>query len=69
MNDRMVVAVAKGRDRYVWIYDDEHTDEFCRSVLMAASNPQLNFDWDDVERVGRAIVEQQRDFINVRIAE
>ena len=42
-----VLALVKGEERYVFIYDDENRSETMRLLGRYASNPDLSFSWYD----------------------
>ncbi len=43
-----VLALVKGVERYVFLYDDKHAGEMLRTLGRFASNPELSFSWYDV---------------------
>ena len=45
--DINVLALVKGSERYVFLYDDEHRAETLRTLGRYASNPELSFSWYD----------------------
>ena len=45
--DINVLALMKGEDRYVFLFDDEHRGDTLRTLGRFASNPDLNFTWYD----------------------
>ncbi|MGI5832792.1 MAG: hypothetical protein ACOX6D_09750 [Thermoguttaceae bacterium] len=42
-----VLALVKGEERYVFIYNEENRSETMRVLGRYASNPELNFSWYD----------------------
>ena len=42
-----VLALVKGNERYVFLYDDASRDEVLRTLGRFASNPDLSFTWYD----------------------
>ena len=42
-----VLALVKGSERYVFLYDDENRAETLRILGRYASNPDLSFTWYD----------------------
>lgn len=40
-----VLALRKGGERYVFLFDDDHTAEVLRVFSRFASDPQLSFTW------------------------
>lgn len=45
--DINVLALVKGEERYIFLYDDEHRSEALRTLGRFASNPELSFSWYD----------------------
>ena len=45
--DINVLALVKGTERYVFLYDDSHRAETLRTLGRYASNPELSFSWYD----------------------
>jgi len=50
----------RGRDVYLWRYDDEHTFDALRSIDRFASNPELSFTWYDAAVVSQRILAMRR---------
>lgn len=46
-NDINMVALVKGAERYVFLYDDESQKGLLRTLGRFAANPELNFTWYD----------------------
>ena len=42
-----VLALVKGNERYVFLYDDEHRGETLLALGRFASSPELSFTWYD----------------------
>ena len=42
-----VLALVKGNERYVFLFDDSQRDEVLRTLGRFASNPDLSFTWYD----------------------
>ncbi|MCE9608073.1 MAG: hypothetical protein K8U03_24570 [Planctomycetia bacterium] len=42
-----VLALVKGEERYVFLFDDAHKAEVLRTLGRFASNPELSFTWYD----------------------
>lgn len=42
-----VLALVKGSERYIFLFDDEHRSETLRTLGRFASNPDLSFTWYD----------------------
>ncbi|MEM9353646.1 MAG: hypothetical protein AAGA92_11590 [Planctomycetota bacterium] len=48
MNDDInVLALVKGKERYVFLYEDSQRAEALRTLGRFASNPDLSFSWYD----------------------
>ena len=47
MRDINVLALVKGEERYVFLFDDNHRSETLRMLGRYASNPELSFTWYD----------------------
>lgn len=45
--DLNVVCLMKGKDRFVFLYDDESLTELRRTFGVFASHPELDFSWYD----------------------
>jgi len=45
--DINVLALVKGEERYVFLFDDAHKAEVLRTLGRFASNPELSFTWYD----------------------
>jgi len=45
--DINVLALVKGEERYIFLYDDDHRSEALRTLGRFASNPELSFSWYD----------------------
>ena len=46
-NDINILALAKGEERYIFLYDDESRSETLRMLGRYASNSELSFSWYD----------------------
>jgi hypothetical protein len=46
-DDINVLALVKGRERYIFLYDDSQKAEALRVLGRFASNPELSFTWYD----------------------
>ena len=45
--DVNVIALVKGEERYVFLFDDDSRDAAIRALGRNAANPELNFSWYD----------------------
>lgn len=46
-DDINVLALIKGKERYIFLFDDEHRADALRTLGRHASNPDLSFTWYD----------------------
>lgn len=46
-DDINVLALIKGKERYIFLFDDEHRADALRTLGRFASNPDLSFSWYD----------------------
>lgn len=53
--DINVLALVKGEERYVFLYDDENRAETLRMLGRFASNPELSFTWYDAAVLSQKI--------------
>lgn len=54
-NDINVLALVKGDERYVFLYDDASRAETLRVLGRYASNPELSFTWYDAAVLSQKI--------------
>jgi hypothetical protein len=45
--DINVLALVKGEERYIFLFDDAHRSDALRTLGRFASNPELSFSWYD----------------------
>ncbi|MDA7950564.1 MAG: hypothetical protein MPJ24_03665 [Pirellulaceae bacterium] len=50
-----VVALVKGKERFVFLFDENKHEEALRTFGRYASNPQLSFTWYDAAILGKRI--------------
>jgi hypothetical protein len=50
--DINVIALVKGGERYVFLYDDDSREETLRALGRCAANPELSFSWYDASVLG-----------------
>ncbi len=53
--DINVIALVKGGERYVFLYDDESRDQAIEALARHATNPQLSFSWYDAAVLGQKV--------------
>ena len=58
--DINVLALVKGSERYVFLYDDASRAETLRILGRYASNPELSFTWYDAAVLSQKIRREQR---------
>lgn len=67
--DINVLALVKGQERYVFLYDDESRAETLRILGRYASNPELSFTWYDAAVLSQKIrQESQKTTLNRRFS-
>ncbi|MEM6362846.1 MAG: hypothetical protein AAF539_11660 [Planctomycetota bacterium] len=52
-----VLALVKGEERFVFLFDDENRDETLRQLARFAANPELDFSWYDAAMLSQKIRE------------
>ena len=59
--DINVLALVKGDERYIFLFDDHHRSDALRTLGRFASNPELSFSWYDAavlsQRIRHAVQE------------
>ncbi|MFM8282841.1 MAG: hypothetical protein ACKOCW_04705 [Planctomycetaceae bacterium] len=50
--DINVIALVKGGERYVFLYDDDSREETLRTLGRFAADPELSFSWYDAAMLG-----------------
>lgn len=53
--DINVLALVKGDERYVFLFDDNNRSEVLRTLGRYASNPELSFSWYDAAVLSQKI--------------
>jgi hypothetical protein len=59
--DINVLALVKGEERYIFLFDDEHRSDALRTLGKFASNPELSFSWYDAAVLSQRVRHLQRD--------
>jgi hypothetical protein len=54
-HDINVLALVKGNERYIFLYDDASRTEALRTLGRYASNPELSFSWYDAAVLSQKI--------------
>jgi hypothetical protein len=60
--DINVLALVKGAERYVFLYDDASRAEALRTLGRYASNPELSFTWYDAAVLSQKIRQEAEVF-------
>ena len=58
--DINVLALVKGAERYIFLYDDSNRAETLRTLGRYASNPDLSFTWYDAAVLSQKIRQQNQ---------
>ena len=53
--DVNVIALVKGGERYVFLYDDDSRAEALKTLGRYAANPDLSFSWYDASVLGQKV--------------
>ncbi len=53
--DVNVLALVKGNERFVFLYDDSQQAEVLRALGRSASNPELSFSWYDAAVLSKKV--------------
>ena len=59
-HDINVLALVKGGERYVFLYDDDSRAETLRVLGRYASNPELSFTWYDAAVLSQKVRQESR---------
>lgn len=52
-----VLALVKGEEKFIFLFDDENRDDTLRQLARFAANPELDFSWHDAAMLSRKIRE------------
>ena len=50
-----VLALIKGSERFVFLYDDESSDQLLQTLGRYAADPELNFSWYDAATLSQRV--------------
>jgi hypothetical protein len=64
--DINVLALVKGSERYVFLYDDASRSETLRVLGRYASNPELSFNWYDAAVLSQKIRQESQKAVPTR---
>jgi hypothetical protein len=53
--DIHVLALVKGEERYIFLFNDQHRGEALRTLGKFATNPELSFTWYDAAVLSQKI--------------
>lgn len=53
--DINVLALVKGKERYIYLYDDSQQAETLRTLGRHAASPELSFSWYDAAVLGKKV--------------
>lgn len=59
-DDINVLALVKGKERYIFLYDDGQRAQALRALGRHASNPELSFTWYDAAVLSQKIRQEAR---------
>ncbi|MEX0937536.1 MAG: hypothetical protein WDZ59_06725 [Pirellulales bacterium] len=65
-HDINVLALVKGDERYIFLYDDSKRAETLRTFGRYASNPELSFSWYDAAVLSQRLRREQRELSEAR---
>lgn len=60
-DDINVLALVKGEERYIFLYDDASRAEALRVLGRFASNPELSFTWYDAAVLSQKLRQQKQE--------
>ena len=58
--DANVLALVKGEERYIFLYQDRHHDKALRTLSRFAKNPDLSFTWYDAAVLSQKVRQTQK---------
>ena len=58
--DINVLALVKGKERYVFLYNDQNRAQTLRTLGRYASNPELSFTWYDAAVLSQKIRQESQ---------
>ena len=61
--DINVLALVKGAERYIFLYDDASRAETLRTLGRYASNPELSFTWYDAAVLSQRIRQDSHKYV------
>ncbi len=67
--DINVLALVKGEERYIFLYDDDHRSDALRTLGRFASNPELSFSWYDAAVLSQRVRQSAQEAAQQEAAE
>jgi hypothetical protein len=67
--DINVLALVKGEERYIFLFDDAHRSEALRTLGRFASNPELSFSWYDAAVLSQRVRQTAQEVAQQSAAE
>lgn len=64
-SDVNVLALIKGRERFIYVFDDESQQELIDAVRDHAADPRLSLSWFDASVLTRKAREQVADVVGI----
>ena len=61
--DINVLALVKGEERYIFLYDDSQRAETLRTFGRYASNPELSFTWYDAAVLSQKLRQESKNSV------
>jgi hypothetical protein len=56
-----VLALVRGEERYVFLYDDSSAEQLLRTLGQYAADPELSFSWYDAAVMSQRIAQMRKD--------
>jgi hypothetical protein len=56
-----VLALVRGSERYVFLYDDQSADQLLRTLGEYAADPELSFSWYDAAVMSQRIAQLRQE--------
>jgi hypothetical protein len=67
--DINVLALVKGEERYIFLYDDDHRSDALRTLGRFASNPDLSFSWYDAAVLSQRVRQSAQEAAERELAQ
>lgn len=64
--DINVLALVKGEERYVFLFDDAHKADALRQLGRFASNPELSFSWYDAAVLSQRLRQEESERVETK---